>query len=106
MNDWAFELLGAALEDPSAGTSVESYGELLGARAERAILPLLGVDVVALARIAEEDPAGFGSVKGETYTGFAALARRRELLDVGPSKAPISFRPRLGPCVGPGARGR
>jgi hypothetical protein len=83
--DWSFELLAAVLEDPTmpaaagSGTSVyavaPAYGELFGARAERAFDPLFAVDVYGLARIAQSNPQASlnGSVQGETYTGALRL---------------------------------
>jgi hypothetical protein len=71
--DWAFEALAASLSDPvpPAGSVVApAYGELLGARIEWAIDPLLAVELYGLARFAQIDPTLSleGSVRGETYT--------------------------------------
>ena len=75
VGDAAFEVLAAVLTDPSTSASLQSYGELLGARGQWALLPLLAVDVYALARVAQANPSTDlqGSVEGETYTGAARL---------------------------------
>ncbi len=67
----AFELLGAVLVDPSTPDSLDSYGELLGARAEWTFDPLLGLELYALVRLANDDPAlNLGkTVRGQTDTG-------------------------------------
>lgn len=76
--DWAFEALGASLSDPvsAAGSPVPSaYGELLGARVEWALDPLLAAEVYGLGRFAQANPVSDleGSVKGNTYTAALAL---------------------------------
>jgi len=73
--DAAFEVLAVALMDPSTNTSLESYAELLGARGQWALDPLLAGEVYALARVAQENPTTDlqGSVAGETYTGALRL---------------------------------
>ncbi|HEX3346447.1 MAG TPA: alginate export family protein [Polyangiaceae bacterium] len=82
--NWAFEALGAVLEDPwtphSPFTSnvygvTPAYGELLGARVEWSVDPLFAVDAYGLARLAQSDPyASLGqSVEGQTYTGALRL---------------------------------
>ena len=72
--DWAFELLAAALSDPSSVVE-PAHGELLGARAEWAIDPLFATELYALARFAQEPSATDldDTVRGETYTGALRL---------------------------------
>jgi hypothetical protein len=80
--DWAFEVLGASLNDTfplGAELLAPSYGELFGARAEWWLDPLFAVDLYGLVRLAQSNPsvnpsptAFFSqadtSVKGQTYT--------------------------------------
>jgi hypothetical protein len=75
LGDAAFEVLAAVLIDPSTSASLQSYGELFGARGQWALVPLFAIDVYALARVAQENPSTDlqGSVEGETYTGAARL---------------------------------
>jgi len=75
LGDGAVELVAAALEDEAGGTafSVTPYGELLGARGERAFDPLLAVEAYALARLARANPALESGVEGQTVA-FAARA--------------------------------
>jgi hypothetical protein len=75
VGDGAFELLAAALTDATGGASLRAYGELVGARAEWAFDPLLGLDVYALGRLAQAEPqvSPDSSVLGQTYTGAARL---------------------------------
>ncbi len=75
VGDGAVEVLGAVLTDTTEGVSLAAYGELVGARFEWAIDPLLSVDVFALARFAQTEPVvNLGdSVRGQTYTGSARL---------------------------------
>jgi len=65
------EALAAVLTDPSAGATIDAYGELLGARLEWAFDPLFKLEAYALARFAQANPIDSfeGSVLGETYTG-------------------------------------
>jgi hypothetical protein len=65
--DFAFELLAASLSEPDAATF--AYGELLGARAEWAIDPLLALEAYGLGRLAQRNPATSldASVRGQTY---------------------------------------
>jgi hypothetical protein len=73
--DGSFELLGAVLTDPQSGVSLDSYGELLGARAEWAFDPLFAIEAYALVRIAQENPLVSleRTVRGQTYTGALRL---------------------------------
>jgi hypothetical protein len=77
-SDWAFEALAAALSDtvPAAGSLVgQAYGELLGARAEWALDPLLAFELYGLARFAQDSPATTleDTVRGQTFTGALRL---------------------------------
>ncbi len=90
VGDGAVEVLAAILEDAGSLTP-NAYGELLGARGEWTFAPLFAVEVYALARLAQANPAGGtvtgvglgsggsdpaleGSVEGETYTGALRLS--------------------------------
>jgi hypothetical protein len=71
--DWAFEAMGASLEDPvspNGSPITPAYGELAGARVEWSFDPLFAVELYGLARFAQSQPALSldGSVLGETYT--------------------------------------
>ncbi len=71
VGDAAFELLAAALSEPVATPAVSAYGELLGARAEWAVDPLLAFEAYGLARFAQVTPQESldVTVRGTTYTG-------------------------------------
>jgi hypothetical protein len=71
VGDGAFELLAAALSDPTSSALV-TYGELVGARAEWAFDPLFALEAYGLGRIAQINPNPptnlENTVRGETYT--------------------------------------
>jgi hypothetical protein len=75
VGDGAFELLGVILMDSPVGASLDTYGELAGARAEWAFDPLFAAEAYVLARVAHATPPASlgGSVRGETYTGALRL---------------------------------
>ncbi len=75
VGDGSFELLAAALTDPQDGVALDSYGELLGARAQWSFDPLFALEAYALGRIAQANPLVSldRSVRGETYTGALRL---------------------------------
>jgi hypothetical protein len=73
VHDASFELLAAALSFPEDGLALDTYGELLGARAEWAFDPLFAAEAYVLVRVAQETPPGSLPVKGETYTGALRL---------------------------------
>jgi hypothetical protein len=76
LGDFAFEALGAVLEDAPQGSgfALSVFGELFGARAEWGFDPLFAVETYALARLAQNDPQDpefglQGTVAGQTFAG-------------------------------------
>jgi hypothetical protein len=75
VGDGSFEALASALSDPQNGVALDSYGELVGVRAQWAFDPLFAVEAYALGRFAQDNPLVSldRSVRGETYTGALRL---------------------------------